>query len=328
MKKLVTMILAIAMTLSFAAMASAGSEKTLKLATDAALEYPTTQALSKLAELVDQKTDGRITIEIYPSSLLGDEVSYMEQLQIGTVDMAKLSIGTISGLYEDMQVFSLPFMFKNGDEMWKVLESPVGEKILNGLNDYSIQGIGFTDNGNRNFYTTKPITTIDDFAGMTIRVQQNNMMIRMVECLGANAVNVSANEVYSALQTGVCSGGENNINTILTESYYEVAPYVTLDSHTTGMDVICMNSDLWNELSAEDQAIFKEAMAEATAFDREIWNASIEESLKELEAKGATVYTPTDEVLDSFKAAVQPLYAEYTEKLGSWIEEINTILAE
>ena len=146
MKKLVTMILAIAMTLSFAAMASAGSEKTLKLATDAALEYPTTQALSKLAELVDQKTDGRITIEIYPSSLLGDEVSYMEKLQIGTVDMAKLSIGTISGLYEDMQVFSLPFMFKNGDEMWKVLESPVGEKILDGLNNYSIQGIGFTDN--------------------------------------------------------------------------------------------------------------------------------------------------------------------------------------
>lgn len=204
----------------------------------------------------------------------------------------------------------------------------MGEKILDGLNNYSIQGIGFTDNGNRNFYTTKPITTIDDFVGMTIRVQQNNMMIRMVEYLGANAVNVSANEVYSALQTGVCSGGENNINTILTESYYEVAPYVTLDSHTTGMDVICMNSDLWNELSAEDQAIFKEAMAEATAFDREIWNASIEESLKELEAKGATVYTPSDEVLDSFKAAVQPLYAEYTEKLGSWIEEINTILAE
>ncbi|MDO5297961.1 MAG: TRAP transporter substrate-binding protein [Clostridia bacterium] len=328
MKKLVTLALTLVFVLTCASMASAGSEMTLKLATDAALDYPTTQAIARFGELVEEKTDGRISIEIYPSSLLGDEVSYMEQLQIGTVDIAKLSIGTLNGLYTDLQVFNLPFMFKNSDELWKVLESDIGDRVLNGLNDYNIQGIGFTDNGNRNFFTTKPIETIDDFSGMTIRVQQNNMMIRMVECLGANAVNVSANEVYSALQTGVCAGGENNVNVILTESYYEVAPYVTLDSHTTGMDVICVNLDLWNSLSEEDQTIMMEAMAEATVYDREIWNAAVDESKAELEAKGAIISVPSDEVLDSFKAAMQPLYDEYADKLGDWIDAINAVLAE
>ncbi len=329
MKKLITVFLAMVMVFSCMAIAAhADSSQTLKLATDAALDYPTTKALSKFCDIVEEKTEGRIKIEIYPSSILGDEVSYLEQLQIGTVDIAKLSIGTINGLYTELQSFNLPFMFKNGEEMWKVLESDIGEKILSGLNAYGLQGLGFTDNGNRNFYTVKPIETIDDFKGMTIRVQQNNIMIKMVECLGANAVNVSANEVYSALQTGVCEGGENNLNTILTESYYEVAPYVTLDSHTTGMDIICINLDLWNSLSAEDQQIMLDAMAEATAYDREIWNASIDEAKAALEASGAIIYTPSDEVLTSFKEAMAPLYAEYTDKLGAWIEEINAVLAE
>ena len=332
MKKTLVLLLCavLSLTLCFANGSKEGAEgtKVLKLATDAALDYPTTKALSKFADLVKEKTNGRYSVEIYPSMLLGDEVSYLEQLQLGTVDIAKVSIGTISGLYQDLQVFSLPFMFKNGEEMWKVLESPIGEKVLNGLDAYGIHGIGFTDNGSRNFYTTKPITTLEDFKGMTLRVQQNNMMIGMVQYLGANAVNVSANEVYSAIQTGVCMGGENNVNIILSESYYEVAKYVTLDSHTTGMDIICINLDLWKSLSADDKAAFSAAMAEATAYDREIWDDAILESISTLTEKGAVVYTPTDDVLASFKKAMEPLYKEYMGKYGTWINEINEVLSK
>lgn len=326
MKKHMIPILAAALIFVFSAVASAGTERTLRLATDAALDYPTTQALSRFADLVDEKTGGRITIEIYPSSLLGDEVSYMEQLMIGTVDIAKLSIGTLSGLYEDMQVFSLPFMFRNGDEMWQVLESDVGERIKTGLNAYNIQGIGFTDNGSRCFYTVDPVHTIEDFQNMTIRVQQNRLMMSMIECLDANPVNVAATELYSALQTGVCKGGENNLNTIYTESYYEVAKYIILDNHTTGMDTICVNLDLWNALSAEDQALITQAMDEATAYDREIWNASVEESLQSLMDAGAVIYTPDDEVLDSFREAMAPIYEEYAAEYADWIDSIYEVL--
>ena len=283
-----------------------GSEMTWKLATDAAKDYPTTKALIKFADEVYEKSNGRIAVDVYESSILGDEVSYMEQLQAGTVDVAKLSIGTLSGLYEDTQVFLLPFLFKNNTEMWKVLEGDVGTTIKNGLNDYSIQGIGFTDCGSRCFYTTTEVKTIDDFKGLPIRVQNNQLMNSMVSNLGANPVNVAANEVYSALQTGVCKGGENNPNIILSDSLYEVAPYVLMDNHTTTMDVICMNLDLWESLSDEDKAIVDEAMADATAYDREIWDASIDESLQTLKDKGATIVEPDDATLDSFREAMAP----------------------
>ena len=325
MKKLFSLLLACVMLLSCAS-ALAAPERTLKLATDAALDYVTTKALVRFADRVNELTEGRIQVDIYESSILGDEVSYMEQLQLGTVDIAKLSIGTISGLYEDMQVFSLPFMFKNGDEMWTVLESEIGDRILNGLNAYNIQGIGFTDNGSRCFYTVKPIETIKDFENRVIRVQQNNLMISMIECLGGNPVNVAATELYSALQTGVCEGGENNLPIILSESYYEVAPYVTLDNHTTGMDTICMNLDLWNELGAEDQAIIMQAMEEATAYDREIWNASVEESKQKLVDAGAIINELDNAVLDSLREAMAPIYEEYSVKYGDWIDTMNKVL--
>jgi len=348
MKKLLNTILAAAMLLALASCgtgtqpssspggsgsqqagsASGGATYSLSLATDAAMEYPTTQALSYFADRVSELSEGRIEIRIYPSSLLGDEVSYMEQLQAGTVDLAKLSIGTVNGLYTDLQVFNLPFLFKNSGEMWTVLESELGDKICNGLNDYNIQGLGFTDNGNRNFYTTFPVDSIDSFKGKNIRVQQNNIMISLVECLGGNPVNVSANEVYSALQTGVADGGENNMNTIRSDSLYEVAKYITLDCHTQGPDIVCINLDLWNSMSAEDQDIMRQAMKEATAYDREIWDASIEEAKADMESKGAIISTPSDEVLDSFRQAVQPVYDEYSDSLGSWIDAISAQLSK
>lgn len=303
-----------------------GSEMTWKLATDAARDYPTTKALIKFADEVYEKSGGRIAVDIYESSILGDEISYMEQLQTGTVDVAKVSIGTLSGLYEDTQVFLLPFLFKNNTEMWKVLEGEVGTTVKNGLNDYGIQGIGFTDCGSRCFYTTTEVKTMDDFKGLPIRVQNNQLMNSMVSCLGGNPVNVAANEVYSALQTGVCKGGENNPNIILSDSLYEVAPYILMDNHTTTMDVICMNLDLWNSLSEEDQGIVSEAMAEATKYDREIWDASIEEALQKLKDGGATIVQPDDATLDSFREAMNPIYEEYSAKYETLLNSINEAL--
>lgn len=301
----------------------AGSEMTWKLATDAARDYPTTKALIKFADEVYEKSNGRIAVDVYESSILGDEVSYMEQLQAGTVDVAKLSIGTLSGLYEDAQVFLLPFLFKNNTEMWKVLEGEVGTTVMNGLNDYSIQGIGFTDCGSRCFYTTTEVKTIEDFKGMPIRVQNNQLMNSMVSCLGGNPVNVAANEVYSALQTGVCKGGENNPNIILSDSLYEVAPYVLMDNHTTTMDVICMNLDLWDSLSEEDKEIVSGAMAEATKYDREIWDASIEEALGKLQEGETTIVEPDDATLNSFREAMSPIYEEYAAKYEALLNSIN-----
>lgn len=305
---------------------SDGEVKTYRLATDAALDYPTTKALTKFSELVKEKSNGKIVIDVYESSILGDEVSYLEQLQVGTIDFAKLSLGTIGGLYNDLQVFNLPFLFKNSDEMWKVLESEIGNKVLNGLNSYSIQGLGFTDNGSRCFYTTHEVKSIADFSKKNIRVQQNELMMNMVKNLGGNPINVAANEVYSALQTGVADGGENNINIILSDSLYEVAPYVILDNHTTGFDIICVNLDLWNKFSDDEKKILQESMNEAKDYQKEIWNEATETSLKTLEEKGAKIHQPDDQTLQDFREAMQPIYDQYQTKYSEWITEINNVL--
>lgn len=328
MKKALVFVLVamLAMTSVFAGGSKeSDGPRTLRLATDAALDYPTTKALSYFADKVKEYSEGRITVEIYANTL-GDEISYLEQLQMGTVDIGKFSIGTLSGFYDDLQVFNLPFLFRDGNEMWKVLESEVGDRVLTGLEEYGLRGIGFTDNGSRCFYTTFPVETIKDFSGRTIRVQQNHVMLSLVSLLGANPVNVSANEMYSALQTGVCQGGENNLNTILADSLYEVAKYVTLDNHTTGMDTIVFNLDVWNSFSEEDQQMMLRAMDEATAYDREIWDASIEDAKAKLTAGGAIITTPAPEVQDSFFDAMAPLYEEYSVEYGDWIESINEVL--
>lgn len=306
--------------------ASEGESMELKLATDAAEDYPTTMALISFADEVREKTNGRINIVVYPSSQLGDETAYMEQLTFGAVDIAKLSIGTISSLCKDLQVFGLPYIFKNSDEMWQVLESDIGTDMLKELNEYNIQGIGYTDCGSRCFYTTEPVQKLEDLKGMKIRVQSNDLMLAMTDALGCNSVNVAANEVYSAVQTGVVQGGENNANIYLSDSLYEVAPYYILDNHIISPDVICVNLDVWNSLSAEDQAIFNEAMANATAYQRQLWNEAVDQSLEKVKEGGATVFEPDEATLQEFQDAMAPVYEKYGTELQDWIDRINTEL--
>ena len=250
-KKKIFCLWAAALILSGCAGVFQGKEKetepdfVLTYAENQAEDYPTTQGADKFAELVKEKTEGKVEILVNAGGILGDEKSVIEQLQFGGIDFARVSISTVAEYIPKFNVLQMPYLYTGADHMWKVLEGDVGTTIKNGLNDYSIQGIGFTDCGSRCFYTTTEVKTIDDFKGLPIRVQNNQLMNSMVSNLGANPVNVAANEVYSALQTGVCKGGENNPNIILSDSLYEVAPYVLMDNHTTTMDVICMNLDLW-----------------------------------------------------------------------------------
>ena len=205
-------------------------------------------------------------------------------------------------------------------------ETHIGTDMLKELNEYNIQGIGYTDCGSRCFYTTEPVQKLEDLKGMKIRVQSNDLMLAMTDALGCNSVNVAANEVYSAVQTGVVQGGENNANIYLSDSLYEVAPYYILDNHIISPDVICVNLDVWNSLSAEDQAIFNEAMANATAYQRQLWNEAVDQSLEKVKEGGATVFEPDEATLQEFQDAMAPVYEKYGTELQDWIDRINTEL--
>lgn len=326
MKRMLICMLALTLTVCLSGVALADGLN-MKLASGVMPDYVTNQALLFFADRVAELSEGRMTVEVCDvTSEYNDEAAYLAQMQSGELAMARISLNTVKNIYADMQVFSLPFMFKDSDELWAVLNSDVGVQMMNGLNASNLQGIGFTDAGSRSFYTVEPIASIEDFAGRKIRVQQIEPMTSMIECLGAEPANVAAFDLYDALKKKTCDGGENTLVSIMGMGYHDVAKYITLDNHTISVDTICMNLDLWNSLSEADQAVIRQAMDEAMAYDREIWDASAAEAEQALVDAGAVVTRPDDAVLNSFREAMAPLYAQYEDTLGAWIDAIDAVL--
>ena len=333
MKKLITVALAGVMVLNLAACGGSGTTeqttaassdstktvaaetqsgltetRTFKLATDQAVDYPNTIALQSFADEVKEKTDGRIDIEIYPSAQLGDENAYLQQLQFGAVDFAKSSIAPLAQFCTDLNALSLPYLFDSTDHMFKCLDGEIGEEIFASFESANIVGLGFTNNGSRCFFTKTPVHTADDLANMKLRVQSSPMMLGLVESLGGFPQAIASTELYSALQTGVVDGAENNINTYNGDSLYEQAPYFIYDHHNIQPEIIVASKQTWDSLSEDDQTIIRAAMDNAMEYQKELWSEKEEENEKKLREAGVTFYEPTTEELEEFRAKCQTLY--------------------
>lgn len=173
-------------------------------------DYPTTKAAEYFAQLVEERTKGKICVRLYCNGELGDENQVFEQVQFGGIDMARVSLGTLAEYHPEVGVLQLPFLYDNAEHMWRVLDGPIGEEFLTGTRQADVIGLSWFDAGARSFYTREPIDSLDDLKGLTIRVQESTLMRRMVELLGAEAVQIPYNDVYSALQTAKIDGAENN----------------------------------------------------------------------------------------------------------------------
>ncbi|HAN43856.1 MAG TPA: C4-dicarboxylate ABC transporter, partial [Ruminococcaceae bacterium] len=185
-------------------------EFVFRYAENQAKDYPTTQGAYKFAEIVEQKTNGRIKIEVYYGAQLGDEKSVMEQMQFGGIDFARVSLSPLAEFAKQLNVLQLPYLYRDSAHMWKVLEGPIGDQFKNGLGESKLVGLSWYDSGSRNFYNSKkPITKLEDLKGMKIRVQENQMMMDMIKAIGAQPTPMAYGEVYSALQTGVIEAAEN-----------------------------------------------------------------------------------------------------------------------
>lgn len=292
----------------------AGDGKAFKLATDAALDYPTTIALQSFADEVEEKTDGRIVITIYPSAQLGDENAYLQQLQFGAVDFAKSSIAPLAQFCDDLNALSLPYLFDSTEHMFRCLDGEIGEEIFASFGAANIVGLGFTNNGSRCFFTKSPVQKAEDLANKKIRVQSSPLMLGMVEGLGGFPQAIASTELYSALQTGIVDGAENNINTYAGDSLYEQAPYFIYDHHNIQPEIIIASKKTWDSLSAEDQAVIQTAMDNAMAYQKELWAEREKSSEDMLKEAGVTFYAPTEEELAGFREKCQGIYGD--EKLG------------
>jgi len=281
----------------------------LRAADDHAEGYPTVEGLKVMARVIEVMTNGKYKVEIYPSAQLGSEKETVEQTILGAIDINRVSISPIVAFYEPMGVLSMPYLFRDQEHMWKVLEGPIGEELLKGLEKVGLVGLCYYDAGARSFYTVKkPILKPEDLKGMKIRVQKNPVMIELMKVLGASPVPMAFEEVYTALQTGVIDGAENNPPSYYETRHFEVAKYYSLDGHTRIPEVVVVSKVLWDQLTPEEKLIFKTAAIASVEYEKLLWNQWEEEAMEAVKKGGAEIFHPD---VTLFQKAVQPIYDQY-----------------
>ena len=314
--------------LASAAMVTAASacEITLRSSDTHPEGYPTVVAVQKMGEMLQERSGGRICVEVFHSAQLGQEKDTIEQTQLGVIDLNRVSLGPFNNIIEETKVFSLPYIFSGTDHMHKVVDGEIGDKILGEFQNHQLVGLAYYDGGSRSFYDSqKPITSIEDIEGMKFRVMQSDVFVDMVDALGGNATPLPYGEVYSSIQTGVIDGAENNWPSYESSGHFEVAGYYTLDQHLIVPEVLVMSQAAWNKLSAEDQALVRQAAKDSVPVMRDLWAEREKASEEKVRAAGVEVITDIDK--KPFMDAMDPVYEKHvtSDKLKALVSEIRAV---
>ena len=298
----------------------------LRYADNQPKEYPTTMAAEYFAELVEERTDGKVKIRVFCNGELGDEKSVMEQVQFGGIDFARVSLGTLSEAMTEYEVLQLPYLYYDAEHMWRVLDGEIGETFLEYPKEVGIVGLSWFDAGARSFYTREPVRSLKDLQGLVIRVQESGFMSRVVELLGATPVQIAYGDVYSALQTDKIDGAENNFPSYAATGHYEAAPYLVLDEHSRLPEMQIMSMVTLERLAAMDEAyvrIIQECAKESALYERQLWREREQEAREQVKKLGCEITRLSPEQLEEFRQAVQPMYESYTEEEKQWILRIQ-----
>lgn len=283
--------------------------KSLKLAHSLDISHPVHTGMVYMADRLEEISEGKLTIRIYPSGQLGNERECLELLQIGSLAITKVSAAVLENFAPNFTVLGLPYLFESDEHMYRVLDGPIGEELLQEGEKYRFRGLCFYDAGSRSFYTKdRPVNTPADLQGMKIRVMKSNTAVNMVNQLGGSPTPISFGELYTALQQGVVDGAENNPPSFYSSRHYEVCKYYTLDEHTSVPDVLLVSMEWWENLSEQEQKWLKQAAMESVVYQREVWALSVEESLEAVRAAGVEVIIPDK---TKFSDKVGPIFESY-----------------
>lgn len=306
------------------ATAAAACEVTLRSSDTHPDGYPTVEAVKRMGELVQERTGGRICVEVFHSAQLGEERDTIEQTKFGVIDLNRVSMGPFNNLVEETKVVSLPFIFRGVDHMHRVMDGEIGAEIGAAFEPHGFVVLAYYDGGSRSFYNSqRPIRSIEDLAGMKVRVMQSDIFVDMMSALGANATPMPYGEVYSALQTGVIDGAENNWPSFESSGHYEVAGYYTLNEHLIVPEVLVMSKLSWDKLSPEDQEIVRQAARESVPYMRELWQAREAASEEKVRAAGVEIVEDIDKT--PFIEAMVPVYEKHvtTDRLRDLVARIQ-----
>jgi tripartite ATP-independent transporter DctP family solute receptor len=264
------------------------------------------------AEEVSRRSNGQLRVDIYPSSQLGSERQCLELLQIGSLGMTKVSAAVLENFTPAMKVVGLPYIFRDEEHTWKVLNGPIGKSLLLGAQEYWLRGICYYDAGSRSFYTkSKPVEKPEDLKGLKIRVMNSQTAIQMVKAMGGSPTPISWGELYTALQQGVVDGAENNAPSFFLSRHYEVCKYYSIDQHTTIPDVMLMSTIVWNGLTKTEQTWIQEAADASSIHQRKLWKAAEEEALNAVKSAGVKVNYPDSA---PFRESVRSIFETYSEQ--------------
>jgi tripartite ATP-independent transporter DctP family solute receptor len=303
--------------------AEEGKQIVLRLSEAQVDDYPDSIAEKAFAEMVEERTNGRIKVEVYTGGQLGDEITTIEQTQVGIIDIGRANAGPLTQFASQFGIFSFPFLFDDRDHMWRSLHGAVGNKLFENLEKADLIGLAFYDAGARSFYTKKPIQTIEDIQGMKIRVMQNDLLIEAFSQLGVSPTPMSASEVYSGLQMGVIDGGENNVSTYVADGHFEVAENFTLSEHLRIPGVLFMSKKAWNQLSSEDQEMIAQAAKDSEKIQLEEYDLFAQKATERAEENGNNIVTLSTEDREEFRDRVQPIFEKYNDTFGEFFSEIE-----
>ncbi|EDY82731.1 TRAP transporter solute receptor, DctP family [Verrucomicrobiia bacterium DG1235] len=264
--------------------------RVLKLAHSLDTTHPVHLGMVRMQELLAEVSGGKLSIDIYPSGVLGSEVQCIEQLQAGVLAMSKTSTAAMESFIPELGVFGVPYIFKTEESFWEILGGEIGRDLLTVGEKTGLRGLCYYDAGSRNFYSTeKPIRSPKDLQGMKIRVQNSRMAIAMIEAMGGSPTPIAWGELYSALAQGVVDGAENNPPSFETSRHYEVSKYFTPDAHTRVPDLLMISTKVWASLDAQEKAWVQQAADESSLFQRELWAKKTKESLAAVQAAGVEI---------------------------------------
>jgi len=287
--------------------------------------YPTIEAVKYMGKLLEERTQGRVKINVFHSGQLGQEKDTIEQTRFGVIDINRINMAPFNNLIPATNVPSLPFIFRSVDHMRKAMDGQIGDNLLKEFEKHDLIGLAFYDSGSRSFYNSKrSIKTPADMKGLKIRVQQSDMFVALVSALGANATPMPFGEVYSALQTGVIDGAENNWPSYESTRHFEVSKFYSVTEHSLSPEALVMAKRSFDKFNAADQAIIKAAAKESVLKMRELWDAREKESEAKVKAGGAQINTVEKQ---AFIDAMKPVYDKFVTdaKLKDMVAAIQAV---
>lgn len=284
--------------------------------------YPTTEAAYLFSDLVFERSQGRIKINVHSGGALGDEVSVIEQLQYGGLDFARASIMTMGEFIPQINVLQLPYLYNDSEHMWKVLNGEIGQEFMDNMEGHGLTALSWYDAGTRNFYTRQKVEHLEDLQGKRIRVAKSEFMKALVSALGATPVAMDYSEIYSALELGEIDGAENNLPSYVSTDHYKVAGYMILDEHNQIPELQLVSQITWNKLSKEDQEIIKKCAKDSSVYEQKLWEEHVKTSREKAVKAGVVITELKPEEKQRFREAAMPIYEELASEYQELIERI------